>query len=642
MLNKWIFFLAAFFLLAFHVKAGNNDTLSSGYFSDRYLAWIFQSPKESYRLLISEIGRSKKNPLVSSKAYVGLFLSIKSRDARMFLGPLIREFNEQIPDSFDEKPAFLNYAKYQFSFKTQSYDSAYMFILQAKKLFEKTHDKEMQIECAIEQLQIELMAADVFNPNWDLQIEKIIEQTLDKNKIQFARIKKLEGDILHFQKKNSEAITRYAEALKAVPPKEYLLLSLLYNDLATASFPLNNKVIYKNYLEQSVQYGFLAEDSLDAAPAIINLAQYYFSTGNQQKAMELAHLAEKIVDENTDLFLRRDVYVKLFYFHQQLGGYKDALDYSEAARTYSDSISELRDQEYISKLNAQYHFEQINKENRWLSEESKLKSKERNLFMAISIILLVAVSMVIYIFYQRNRNLEALQAEKEKLYQQNVKEILKAQEIKSMNALIEGQQQERKRIAEELHDRLCGMLATIKLQVSSLESKLSDVEVKKIQQIQQYEHTIQLIDNAYDEVRKISHNLSSGTLTNFGLLAALKDLRESLEEGTSFTVVIRSFGLESSRLDTLAEIHIFRVIQELITNVIKHSSANTIQIDLNLFENNLNIIFNDNGTGFDPGLKSRGLGLKNVRSRIERLNGELSIDSNLGNGSTFIINIPIV
>lgn len=612
-----------------------------GDFNEVYLPLIFKNHAEANRVMITVFEKDDNDYLKISAAFAGLCLNTKSRDANPVLIDLIQTYNRNVPDSFPEKQGYLNYGRFHFSSKSQAYDSAYNYLLNAKSWFESTSNIEMQIECTIELIQTEIILSSVFNPQWTARIEKLKSLLDNKSQIQSVRILRLEGELLSFQNKTTKAIAKYAEAVKATAPNQFILLSNLYNDLAVVSFPLKNKEEYKSYLEQSIKNGFLADDSLDAAPALINLAKFYFDNNKREKALEIAQLAEKIVDENTDLFLRRDVYIKLFYFHQQMGNYKLALDYSEAARVYTDSITELRDQNYISKLNAQYNFKQMLKENRWLNEESNLKSKQRNLFMVISIILFVVLGMIVYIFYQRDKNQEALQAEKEKIYQQNVNEILKAQEIKSMNALFEGQQTERKRIAEELHDRLCGLLATIKLQVSSLESKLSDKKLKKLQQIQQYEHTIQLIDNAYDEVRKISHNLSSGTLTNFGLLPALKDLKESLNEGANFSITIRSFGFEGFRLDTLIEIHVFRTLQELITNVIKHAGATLIQIDLNLIENNLNIIFSDNGSGFNPDLKSNGLGLKNVKSRIERLRGDFTIDTNKGNGTTFIINIPV-
>ncbi len=615
---------------------------TGGNFSDVYLPLIYKNHTEANRVIKYDFEKENNDYFKKSAAFAGLCMNTRSRDVYPVLFNLIQIYNRNIPDSFPEKQGYLNYGRFHYSGKNQAYDSAYNYLLNAKSWFESTSNIEMQIECSIEMIQTEIILSSVFNPHWNTRIEKLKTLLNAKNNIQFVRILRLEGDLLFFQHKITPAITKYKEAVEATPANQFLMLSNLFNDLAVVSFPLGYKEEYKSYLEQSIKNGFLADDSLDAAPALINLAKFYFDIGNRAKALEIAHLAEKIVDENTDLFLRRDVYIKLFYFHQQMGNYKLALDYSEAARIYTDSITELRDQNYISKLTAQYNFEQMLKENRWLNEESNLKSKQRNLFMVISIILFLFVAMIVYIFYQRDKNQEALQAEKEKIYRQNVTEILKAQEIKSMNALFEGQQTERKRIAEELHDRLCGLLATIKLHVSSLESKLSDKKVKKLQQIQQYEHAIQLIDQAYDEVRKISHNLSSGTLTNFGLLPALKDMKESLNEGANFSITIRSFGLEGFRLDALIEIHIFRTIQELITNVIKHAHATVIQIDLNLIENNLNIIFSDNGSGFNSELKSNGLGLKNVRSRIERLRGDLTIDTNKGNGTTFIINIPVL
>lgn len=145
---------------------------------------------------------------------------------------------------------------------------------------------------------------------------------------------------------------------------------------------------------------------------------------------------------------------------------------------------------------------------------------------------------------------------------------------------------------------------------------------------------------AVNEVRDISHNLSNGILKNFGLKAALFDMKNTIELSEKLKVELTFSGKVES-LDLSVELEIYQMIQELFSNVLKHSKAKTVDLQLNYFDNSLNIIFEDDGIGFDSKKGSKGLGLLNIEARVKNLNGNLNIDSLKGRGSIFIIDIPI-
>ncbi|WP_298316802.1 sensor histidine kinase [uncultured Aquimarina sp.] len=217
-------------------------------------------------------------------------------------------------------------------------------------------------------------------------------------------------------------------------------------------------------------------------------------------------------------------------------------------------------------------------------------------------------------------------------------EILKKQEIKSIQAMIRGQEEERRRIANDLHDRLGSILSMAKLHYQSSEEHLKNLNTFEQKR---YSMASALLDEACAEVRNISHNMISGILTKFGLIAALEDLTNTINGSNIINIDLIVHGFEN-RLESEIEINIYRIIQELINNVIKHANANEITIQLIFNNNGLNLMVEDDGNGFDVNNKSiYGMGLKNVLSRVDQINGELNMDSLLGKGTTITMDIPL-
>ncbi len=221
-----------------------------------------------------------------------------------------------------------------------------------------------------------------------------------------------------------------------------------------------------------------------------------------------------------------------------------------------------------------------------------------------------------------------------------IEELLKKQELKSIRAMIEGQEDERRRIASDLHDRLGSMLSMVKLHYQSVEQNIKHLNISNQRQ---YSKANILLDEACAEVRKIAHDMVSGTLAKFGLIAALDDLKDSLEDNNNtlnIDLIVHGF---KNRLEQKNEVTIYRIIQELISNVLKHANASEIVIQLIFNQNGLNLIVEDNGNGFDVNNipKDGGMGLKNVLSRVDEIKGQLNIDSSLDKGTTVTIDIPL-
>lgn len=242
--------------------------------------------------------------------------------------------------------------------------------------------------------------------------------------------------------------------------------------------------------------------------------------------------------------------------------------------------------------------------------------------------LLLAFSIVFFIYLYQRKLL------KKNLENQQIKDLLQEQETKTTYALLEGQDKERKRIAAELHDSLGSILVTLNMYADTLISKKPEEMEKLAKKISE---TAQL---ANEETRKISHSLDSGMLKHFGLEAAIHQLSEAVSAARKIKFEV-SIQLQEA-LSTETSLEIYRIIQELVNNTLKHAQCSTIRLDLTHIKGSLNLIYEDNGVGFKKEDIQFGMGLKNIENRVSKLDGELTIDSSPEKGSTFIVEISAV
>ncbi len=245
---------------------------------------------------------------------------------------------------------------------------------------------------------------------------------------------------------------------------------------------------------------------------------------------------------------------------------------------------------------------------------------------AISLIILV----ILIAINQKRRKVESAK---------RINDLINQQEIASLQGVLEGQEKERKRVAIDLHDGLGGMLSMVKLHFSSLEEKIDTSNPVK----EKFLSASELLDLAASEVRMISHDLMSGVLAKFGLLPALEDLGAKINETGQIELNLIVDNMNGS-LDGEQELQVYRIVQELVGNTLKHAKASEITIQLNENDESVNLMVEDDGVGFDP-VKLRqeaGIGLENLKARVAKLGGMLNIDSGKGVGTSISIDIPII
>jgi len=264
-----------------------------------------------------------------------------------------------------------------------------------------------------------------------------------------------------------------------------------------------------------------------------------------------------------------------------------------------------------------------------LKEMEKKKIRlERNLSYWIGASLIFI--LVVFLLYFRMR------ARKNRIIaEQRIQKLEDEKKLMAAQSVMVGQEKERERIARELHDGIGVLLSTASIHFSSVESKTDKETAEMLKKANK------LLREAHKEVRQISHNMMPGVLSKFGLQEGIEDLFENVEEAGE-TEVDLDITCGDKRLPQNMEIMIYRIIQEMINNTLKHAKATRISFSVLRTEETVRMEYRDNGIGFDEEKLPHGknLGLSGIRSRVEYLGGTIELKSEKRKGTEYMIIIP--
>ena len=200
-------------------------------------------------------------------------------------------------------------------------------------------------------------------------------------------------------------------------------------------------------------------------------------------------------------------------------------------------------------------------------------------------------------------------------------------------AVLEAEERERIRIARDLHDGIGQTLAAARMTLGNYISK------KKIDAVEM-QTSLDLLEDSIKEVREISHNMMPSSLTKFGLVSALKQFTNKINSLDKLQIDLQVVGIKE-RFDEKIEMMLYRIVQEIISNIIRHADAKKVNIELVKHDSELILIVEDDGVGFDINNENSGIGLKNIATRVEYLNGSVNFDSAIGYGTSVIVEIPL-
>lgn len=405
-------------------------------------------------------------------------------------------------------------------------------------------------------------------------------------------------------------------------------LGYAYLDLSEYELRKGNLNGSLAYIDTSTYIRKKIGDDQGVAVNQVVIGEAYFGVGQFNKAIPYFKKSIELASPIGYTDLIRFGYDMLQKSYVELGDFEKAYKHLQQAQVFNDSIFNVEKSKALLSLQTQYETEKKEKEIELLSIENELKAADlenaNNRFYA-SLGGLILLGFITYLGFNRYKQKQRALLAEEKALNQKL----------GFKSLIEGEEKERKRIAQELHDGLGQLLSTARLNVSAMEDKVEKLVTK------QWENSIKLIDEAVTEVRHISHNMMPNALISIGFEAAIKEQVHIINDAQKVKVHVE-LPSEKINLPESESIALYRVIQEVLNNAIKYAEAQNIWLTITNNEM-LNIIIKDDGKGFDTKLisKSDGIGWQNIYSRVEILNGMVQINSTPGQGSEVSLKLAV-
>ncbi|MVZ65705.1 tetratricopeptide repeat protein [Sphingobacterium sp. DK4209] len=334
---------------------------------------------------------------------------------------------------------------------------------------------------------------------------------------------------------------------------------------------------------------------------------------------------EQILNDNIlvkEPINRKTTFTQLALVNQAMGDYKQAFQWLTKSSNLSDS---LQQQKLIEKMNELEVLLQTAQKEKTIDElkaekqEHQLQVNNRNLrisLLAIALGLSIAIGLLIFTTYRKQKKIN--QQTQEVHHQERIR-LEKERRLDAAEAIIKGEEQERQRIAQDLHDSMGGMLANIRMSISAS----AHTPTKEI---------VEKIDKSIVEMRRISRNLMPETLKNLGLDVALEELAESMSR-PDFNIQFESYNLNEG-IPFKIQLAFYRIAQEALSNVIKYAQASMVIIQVSQDENRLDLTIEDDGVGFDLSEVSYGQGIANMENRAKLINAKFELSSEKGAGTT--------
>ncbi len=314
--------------------------------------------------------------------------------------------------------------------------------------------------------------------------------------------------------------------------------------------------------------------------------------------------------------------------------YKDSRNF-EKALIYTDSLQGIKDSLYsIEKEKAIAQFESkylLAEKNQQLARNELIIEQQKNnnrltkfwLSAGIAAVSLLSMLFIAYFYFRHQKQQLVISA----LEQKNTISVLKG--------VVQGEENERIRLARDLHDGIGGMLSATKMRFMALRHQHKDLNTSP-----RYMEAMGLLDVMGDEIRKTSHNLMPETLLKQELPEALRNFCNEMKADASLQIDFQSFGNFGELLNDF-KLNVYRIVQELLKNVVQHAHATYVVVQLMRLDGYLTLNVEDNGAGFDTEKTSDGIGLQNLRARVSRNNGHITVRSTQGSGTTVLIEFEL-
>jgi len=426
-----------------------------------------------------------------------------------------------------------------------------------------------------------------------------------------------------------EALNYYNQALELYTEiKDDRGIADINNNIGDSYFKQMNYDLALEKFDKALEGYRKIEFSKGIVLASINKASVYSEQGKIKKAMSLQDSCLTIAEQLGGKELLLLAYGNISDNYKKTGNFEKAYFYQ---LKHNELNADIFDIEKTKAIYAEWLKSEKGKDQARilaLEKDNLQKTSQRNAYMFSGLgFVVLALFLVIY-FRQKA-------AHDKIIAQQKIRQLEEEKKLMAAKLLVEGQEEERKRIAMELHDGLGVLLSATKMQFSTIIDNSPENKVL-------IEKATRMLEQASGDVRKISHNMMPGLLTKLGFFEAVEDLFENIGDTKDMNAICTISG-NQDRLSENKEIMLYRIVQEMANNTLKHAEARNIELQIHVLQGMLDMKYSDDGKGFDVGknLESESIGLKSIQSRVNFLNGTLVIESEPGEGARYSIQIPV-
>jgi signal transduction histidine kinase len=332
---------------------------------------------------------------------------------------------------------------------------------------------------------------------------------------------------------------------------------------------------------------------------------------------------------------RKEVYDGFAIWYEKKGDHINSNAWLKKAIALNDSLISEKNNKEIASLEVRYQVAGKESEIQSLKTDKELQQisiRQKNMLNYIligSALTLLAIFLLSYRTYRQ----------KQKLQQQRISELETERQLTATEAVLKGEEQERTRLAKDLHDGLGGMLSGIKYSFNAMKGNL----IMTPENNQAFEHSMDMLDSSIKEMRRVAHNMMPEALVKFGLDTALRDYCNDINQSSGLEVSYQSIDLADANPEQTTAIAIYRIIQELISNSVKHGAAKKVIVQITQANDQLAITVEDDGKGFDTTIlnQSKGIGWSSIRHRVDFLKGTIDIQSQIGRGTSVYIDFNV-
>ena len=617
---------------------------------------------------LSKLTKSDSIILNSNRVLSYLFLVNQDSDSLYRINKLNVKIASKLKDSL--KVAFANHnLGYYFDLKKKN-DSAYYHYYQARKIYaflkERYNESDVLLNMAnIQETERDYIGSEI-NAIRAIEITSSQQNSNDKN-YKLWSLNNLIGIVSSQVNRFDKSIEYHNKALQyaeKIKDSDYDYLKW-YSKINIATLYRRKKDFDKSIeiLKPLInKYSLKEKDSSSYVSVFSNIAYNSFLNGSRDfKEIEndfisALKIASKIEDKveimNTNLFLA-EFYLKMNKKDLAKRHINYGLEAAKNLRSNQDLLNalvlkskieegiqskkylyehiRLSDSLVLAERSIRNKFARIEFETDEIIQENIQISKQRLWLIITSIALLVTLFFLYIIKNQREKNKELQIERQQQEANQEIYNLLLTQQDK----IDEVKNLEKNRISKDIHDGVLGKLFGVRLSLDSLNMSNTPEAVKK------RGNYIAELKNIEEEIRKVSHELNSDFIQQSGYLNIVKTLVDT--QMTAYGIGY-SFDTDSNinweLLNNKIKIHVYRILQETMQNIYKHAKANKVDIVFVLDNNDLILNISDNGVGFDIQKAKKGIGLKNIDSRIQEINGKLAIDTRKEQGTTININVP--